>query len=208
MGRGIGHAARGQKMLIPKKILLLGKQDSLRHGGILRKKRSGRGYRPLSTRDSLHLVLKADRRRLRTTSLRTHQNFLSITNLIQKYSRRFYIKVDQYSIQADHIHVLIQASKRSNYMKFFRVLSGQIAQQLKNNGRLRVTDTPTPTQTPSPGTGLWIYRPFSQVVQGRRAHRVMQDYIQLNEQEALGRISYSKLRLKGLSRRDWEILWS
>lgn len=61
---------------------------------------------------------------------------------------------------------------------------------------------------PQTGTGLWKHRPFSRVVRGWRAYRIVRDYIQLNELEARGAIPYRESRLKGMSSADWEILWS
>jgi hypothetical protein len=57
------------------------------------------------------------------------------------------------------------------------------------------------------GTGLWKYRPFSRVVRGYKAYRIVRDYVQLNEKEITGQIPYRKQRLKGLSSSEWEALW-
>lgn len=124
------------------------------HGGELRKKRAGRGARPLSSKDPLHLVLKANRDSVRG-GLRSHQRFLLINQVLKRYSKRFFIKIEQVSVQVDHIHLLIRTSRRSNFQSFFRVLSGQIAQRFQNEGLMtfpnsrqdprknrNVTDTP------------------------------------------------------------------
>jgi hypothetical protein len=50
-------------------------------------------------------------------------------------------------------------------------------------------------------------RPFSRVIKGWKAYRIVKDYIQLNIKEALGEIRYNKRRLKGLSTSEWDILW-
>ena len=55
--------------------------------------------------------------------------------------------------------------------------------------------------------GLWRHRPFSRVVRGWRAYKIVRNYIQLNEKEALGHIPYRKERLKGLSTSEWQTLW-
>lgn len=68
-----------------------------------------------------------------------------------------------------------------------------------------MTDTPENVVTKKK---LWKYRPFSRVVVGGfRALKMIWDYVQLNEKEALGKISYRKERLRGLSLADWQILW-
>ncbi len=114
------------------------------HGGILRKSKHGRGARPLSSKDPLHLVFKANKSRLRF-GLRSYQSFRLIHQLIDRYSVKFYIRVEQVSVNHDHIHFLIRTTRRSSYQSFFRVLAGQIAQQFEKEGLLKaenMTDTP------------------------------------------------------------------
>lgn len=174
------------------------------YGGSLRNRRCGRGARPLSSREPLHLVFKANRWKVRG-GFRHHKRFALILQLLQKYQAKFFIKVDQYSIQGDHMHFLIRTTKRSNYQNFFRVLAGQIAQQLEKEELLTVvTDTPAGEQAKH---GLWKQRPFTRIVRGWRGYQIVRDYIQLNEKEALGQIPYRKERLKGLSMSEWQLLW-
>lgn len=217
MRRGIGH----QQSLFKTQW-----KHAFDHGGILRAKKLGRGYRPLSSREPLHLVLKARRSLLKYKSLRAPSNAHRIHKIIKRYSLRFYVKVEQVSIQGDHIHLLVRASHRPYFHAFFRVVSGQIAQQLERVGLLErrsMTDTPGHpsllsqnnvsrkieefTQGQLQGTELWKYRPFSRVVRGYRAYRVVREYIQLNELEARGRIAYRKQRLRGVSSGEWALFW-
>jgi REP element-mobilizing transposase RayT len=125
------------------------------------------------------------------------------------------VKVEQVSIQHDHIHILIRTSRRSLYHHFFRVVAGQIAQRFKNEGLLSmdVTDTPKMgiqrrVRELKQRIKLWKYRPFSHVVRGYRAYKIVRNYIQLNEKEVLGKIKYQSRRLRGLSMSDWTILWA
>ena len=219
------------------------------HGGSLRQLRAGRSARPLSTRESLHLVLKANKDRIKG-GFRTANRFRLIHHLIQKYRFKFFIKIEQISIQNDHIHFMIRTTRRSLYQHFFRVLAGQIAQRFEKEGLLTVSVTNSETvsrgervtDTPKRGVRgkgralevserlqvnrngesaeeeldkvtkklqkLWKFRPFTRVVKGRKAHLTLRNYIQLNEKEALHEIPYRKERLRGLSLREWEILWS
>jgi hypothetical protein len=52
---------------------------------------------------------------------------------------------------------------------------------------------------------LWKYRPFTRVVRGFKAYKIVRDYIQLNEKEATGEIRYSRQRLR---EEDLSRLWS
>lgn len=174
------------------------------HGGVLRNKRRGRKARPLSTKAPIHLVLKTDIKSLRR-GLRSPLGFYLINYIIKKYARRFFVKVEQISINHDHLHLLVRFSKRSLGQHFLRVVTGQIAQEFKKNEFLVVK---TVTDTPAKPAKLWKYRPFTRVIQGWKPYLMVRNYIQLNIKEASGKIKYKAQRLKGLSSAEWEVLWA
>lgn len=188
-------------------------QHRFSYGGVLRNQRKGRGQRPLSSREPVHAVFKVQSSRLRGRSLRSSRSFLIVSQVIQRYGAKLAVKIEQISIQNDHVHLLLRSSRRSQFGNFFRTVAGQIAQRLEREGLLlagseesNVTDTPSKGR--EKGTGLWKHRPFSRVVRGWRAYKIAKNYIQLNEQEARGRIPYRKTRLRGLSMSEWQLLWS
>ncbi len=170
-------------------------QHRYSHGGILRKSSHGRKARPLSTKDPLHLVFKVNKSAVKN-GLRHPRTFALMNILLKKYSRKFHVKVEQFSIQKDHVHLLIRAPRRACLQSFFRVLAGQFAQVL--------TDTFTRKHE---GVKVWKYRPFSRVVKGYKPYKIVRDYIQLNELEAKGR-PYAKNRLRGLSEEQLQELWA
>ena len=171
------------------------------HGGVLRQKRRGRKHRPLSSKAAVHLVLKARREVLKESSFRGRKSFSLSQQILKKYARRFFVKIEQLSIQGDHIHLLIRCSRRSQFHAFFRVSAGQIAQVFQKQNLLSVGASVTDTPSAAPAR-LWKYRPFTRVVKSFTALKIVRNYIQLNEQEALGKIRYAKDRLKGLSSVD------
>lgn len=167
-------------------------KHALNYGGILRKKRLGRSERPLSSKQPLHLVFKANKKAIRTGTLRSPYNRSIIARIIKKYSQKFGIKIEQFTVQFDHIHFLIRSTHRFRYQYFFRVIAGQIAQQLEKAGALNaVTNTPNCTQNCESSTGLWLLRPFTRVIKGYKAYAIVKNYVQLNEAEARGKIRYS-----------------
>lgn len=199
---GIGHQKPKQSSFFK-----INWKHHLSHGGALRKKHLGRGQRPLSTKEPIHVVFKIESLRLRHKSLRAPQNFKLVLKIVEKYAKHFVVKVEQLSVQHDHIHLLIRASQRSQFHHFFRVIAGQIAQSFEKEGLLLgVTDTPKTAFRAS--KNIWKYRPFSRVVRGWKSYQTVRDYIQLNEKEVLGKIRYQKNRLRGLSSADWQILWA
>ncbi len=172
---------------------------SLSYGGDLRAKRKGRTARPLSAKHSHHIVFKVNKQHLINRSFRHPKNFIRVQMLLKKYAKKFYVSVEQISYQHDHIHILAKSNRRSHFHNFFRVFTGQIAQQFK------VTDTPGDSVTRRP---LWKHRPFTRIVKGWLGLSIIKNYIQLNEKEVTGIIVYRKERLKGLTADDWKLLWS
>ena len=192
---GTGHRQKQQSFF---------KSDSKHrfcHGGTLRQLRAGRGMRPLSSKEPIHVVFKVNRLRLRF-GLRSSQSQKLVFQIVRQYSKKFFVRIDQISLQRDHCHLLVRATRRTHFHHFFRVTAGQIAQRFEKEGLLRVTGTPK--TKPKKGTGLWKHRPFSRVVRGWRACKIVRDYIRLNELEAQGKVPYRKARLKGLSSSEWE----
>ena len=176
------------------------------HGGVLRQKRRGRKQRPLSSKDAVHLVFKARREVLKESSFRGRKSFSLSHQILKKYACRFFVKIEQLSIQGDHIHLLIRCSRRSQFHAFFRVSAGQIAQVFQKQNLLSVGASVTDTPSSAAPARLWKYRPYTRVVKSFTALKIVRNYIKLNEQEALGKIKYSKNRLKGLSSADWQLL--
>ncbi|QLY25075.1 transposase [Bdellovibrio sp. KM01] len=165
------------------------------YGGNLRKSSKGRGARPLSSTDPIHLVFKVNKGAVRA-GLRSPRTFNLLQALLRKYSRKFFVRVEQVSIQTDHIHLLVRGGRRSAMQIFLRVVAGQFAQCL--------TDTFSQKHE---GEKVWKHRPFSRVIKGYKPYRIVRDYIQLNELEATGRL-YSKTRLRGLSEEQLRELWA
>jgi len=169
-------------------------------------------------------VFKADRRSIKR-GFRSPLGFLITKEILKKYSKRFFVKIEQAAICQDHIHLIIRLSKRSLGQHFLRVVAGQIAQQFQNKGML-VTDTQklshvgkesvTDTQSLS-GQGhgasastrkLWKYRPFTRVVKSFRAFKTLRCYVRLNHLESIKKIPYRKARLRGVLPHEYGLLWS
>lgn len=165
------------------------------HGGEYRRLSAGRRHRPLSSRWPVHVVFKADKKKL-PGGFRTPKRFRCTLRVLQRYAFMFYVKVDQFTIQNDHIHMLIRSGRRTNLLSFLKVMAGQVAQEF---GRLDLI---------KPKVKLWLKRPFTRVVLGKRAYKTARDYLQLNELEVTGVFSYRKERLRGLSPYERENLWN
>ena len=96
------------------------------HGGSLAvgKRRSAR---PLNLKLSHHLTLKSSHA-LGARSLFRHKKM--ILGLIRKNSLKFHVKVYEYALQGNHLHLLVKAQSREGLQNFFRVIAGHVAQRI------------------------------------------------------------------------------
>ena len=91
------------------------------HGGSLAVKKR-RSKRPLNLKLSHHLTMKSYQA-VGPRSLFRHKKM--ILSLIKKNSIRFKVKVFEYAIQGNHIHMLVKAESRIGLQNFFRFVAGQ-----------------------------------------------------------------------------------
>lgn len=128
----------------------------------------------------MHVTLKARRGGLREkTTLRWLQAFLP------EKCRRYEVKLFHYSIQGNHLHLLIQCGDRKSLSKLLRVVSGVVARKVLGAEKGRGKDV-----------GFWGARPYSRVLTWGREFRNVLSYIERNGLEALGKISYVKRTAK------------
>src|SRR3954463_16633780 len=97
------------------------------HGGDhARNKR--KSARPFSSKRPLHLVLRSDKAK-GTLSLRTPENQRLITRLLTRFAILFGIRVYEFSVNSNHIHIILKAPTRTLFQRFMRTRPGQIAQK-------------------------------------------------------------------------------
>jgi len=183
---GTGHVTRQQF------IFQYGRWS---YGGTLRRSRHGRGTRPLSPRDSVHIVFKVNRRAL-PRGLRHPSTFATLHRVNRHYARKFRVKIEMIAVERDHIHILAHATARSQFQAYFRVLAGQFAQNVTDTFRKR-----------HKGPRIWKFRPFTRIVRGEKDRQTVRNYIRLNEAEATGQIPYQKNRLRDLTQLQIKRLW-
>jgi putative transposase len=171
------------------------KYGRLSYGGILRRSRHGRGTRPLSPKDPIHIVFKVNKKAL-PRGLRHPSTFLTLNRVNRRYAKRFRVKIEMMAVEKDHVHILAHANSRKQFQAYFRALAGQFAQIVTGTFRKRHR-----------GPRIWKYRPYTRVVKGERDRRAVRNYIKLNEAEASGKIPYRKERTRGLSPEEISRLW-
>jgi REP element-mobilizing transposase RayT len=118
--------------------------------------------RNLPKRKPIHLILKS------RYILLTHKGW--IQEKINKYGKKFFIKVHNLAICGDHVHFAIEIPHRDEYNKFIRALTGVIARKM--------------------GKGIWSLMPLTKVFEWNKGFRNLMAYIDRNRLEAEGKIAY------------------
>lgn len=146
------------------------------YGGTLMKSRKGRARpRPLSTRETMHLVLRSTQAR-GDWSFALPRHRVKIRALSDRFGRRYGVRVLSLANVGNHLHFHVQLGNRQLYRPFIRALTGAIALSVTGSGRGR----------PLPKGRFWDYRPFTRVIQGFRALLGIRDYLEINRLEGLG----------------------
>lgn len=159
--------------------LQLLKKAKLSYGGELLKTREGRsGPRPLDTRNSMHLVLRSSKAK-GDWSFRRPQQAHKIRKLIEKFSRKYGVRVFSFANVGNHLHLHIKLGNRHAYKPFIRALTSAIAMAVTGISRW------SPRKADSK-LRFWDYRPFTRVVQGFKSLLTLRDYIYLNKLEGYG----------------------
>ena len=95
-------------------------------GGELLKKSHAKTKRPVTTKSAMHVTL-------RSSMAVNERSFLykgktdRIRDVINNQAKRFDIKIYNFAINSNHLHLLVKLQYRDSYNKFIRAISGIIA---------------------------------------------------------------------------------
>jgi REP element-mobilizing transposase RayT len=161
-----------------KQLEMLRKENSA-YGGELFKTRQGRARpRPLSTRETLHLVLRSSRAK-NEWSFARKGNRKKIHEILTRFSRKYGVKVLSYANVGNHLHLHIKLSNRYHYQPFIRALTGAIAMAITGSSRWKPLKRKAKDR-------FWDYRPYTRIVRSFRALLNLKDYIRINQYEGFG----------------------
>lgn len=169
---------RSAKSNRPKQLALL-KGEKSAYGGDLLKTRAGRKRgRPISTRETMHLVLRSTQAK-GEWSFKRAKNEAAINRIVEKFSVIYGVRVLSLANVGNHLHMQVKFANRFAYAPFIRAITGAIAMAI--TGRSRWTREGSHERRK-----FWDYRPFTRVVQSLRAFLKLKDYIRINELEGFG----------------------
>jgi hypothetical protein len=96
------------------------------HGGELAKG-CRKTKRPLSTKHSLHLVLKSKKAVGQHSLIRHHE---AIRTILHKYGKRYGVKIQDSVNMGNHIHLKIKITDRKYFQNFLRTVTALIARKV------------------------------------------------------------------------------
>lgn len=157
------------------KQLNLFKRSSERYGGDLLKSRKGRAHgRPLSTRNSMHLVLRSTQAK-GDWSFTRHR--VKIATIIEDFAVRNGVILKSMANVGNHLHLHVQLTHRHTYRAFIRAITAAIMMAVTGASRWKKIKL---------DKKFWDRRPFSRILSGYRAVLRLQDYIRINQFEGWG----------------------
>ncbi|MFN7455050.1 MAG: transposase [Pseudobdellovibrionaceae bacterium] len=156
------------------------KKFSDRFGGTSRTTRASRGTRPLSTRASMHLILKSDLARGRWSFL-TKQNRSRVNSAVVTLARRYGVKILSAANVGNHLHLHIRIQKRQQYLRFIRVVTARIAFAITGASKHNPLKNPQGQKI-----SFWNQRPLTRWVHSFKDYLRLKDYIRINQIEGLG----------------------
>ncbi len=161
------------------------KKAGAKHGGELSLGKR-KTFRPIDTKQALHIVLKSSKAR-GTLSMLHPQHCNSIDHFIRKTAQRWGVRVFQFANVGNHLHLLIQVPTREAWKRFSKELSGGIAQIVtgaqKGSALKRSQDSSVPD---SAKRGFWDHLLFTRIVSFGRDYAGVVRYFIKNLFEAAG----------------------
>lgn len=143
-------------------------------GGDLRKTRASRQYRPISTKNTMHLMLKSQNAK-GSWSFLTPSNKRIVSHLIRKHADRNGVQIQSFANVGNHLHIMLKVRSVILYKRFVRALSGSIALKITGANKTRKLNGK-----------FWTQTPFTRFVHGLRDFLGLKDYFEINKIEAAG----------------------
>ncbi len=177
-------------------------------GGVLLEGRR-KSMRPLSSKDSIHFVLRSSWA-MGSDSFLAQRNRSQVDRIISRFAKKFGVRIYERAINSNHIHLLLKMTNRRLYRAFIKAVSGQIASHVMGQQSFlefsmsRLKSCAGDGSKSSSGrrkcgigkkvnevrAGFWQFRPFSRVVNWGRDFKLCVNYLKQNVLEAFGFVQY------------------
>ena len=142
--------------------------------------RALRQYRPVATKEAMHLVLRSDRARGPKSLLKYDH---VVRTVIAKIAARHGVRVYSIANAGNHLHITLKLSKQFLWRGFISGITGGIARAVQHKRE-------------NPKQGFWNSRPFTRAIAWGRDYNIVKDYHTLNQLEADGAVPPRSQMLK------------
>jgi REP element-mobilizing transposase RayT len=145
------------------------------YGGDLLNTRKGRTHgRPISTRNSMHFVLRSSQAK-GAWSFTRHRN--KINRILEDFAVRHGVTLKSFANVGNHLHLHVQLTNRHSYKAFIRAITAAIMMAVTGASRWKKVALPQK---------FWDRRPFSRIILGFQAALRLKDYVRINQFEGWG----------------------
>jgi hypothetical protein len=155
---------------------LLDNRNVKHFGGGHLKNSNPKGARPISTKRSMHLVLRATRARGEFSLLKRDTQ---LRRLISNQGKAFGVKVYRQANGGNHLHLVVLPRSRKAFHGFIRAISGLIARAVLGVERGHAK-----------GLKFWDQRPFTRIIEWGKDYASVAQYLAQNTLEAFGFVAY------------------
>jgi REP element-mobilizing transposase RayT len=166
------------------------------HGGELAQ-RKRKTYRPIDTKQALHVTLKSSKAR-RELSMLHPKHCNHIEKFVRKTAEKWGVRIYRYANVGNHLHLLIKTRSRAAWQSFSRELSGGIAQIVTGSKKgMALERSEDAAIAESAKRGFWDGLIFTRIVSFGRDFDGVARYLIKNLFEAAG-VPVKKLFSQGL----------
>ena len=152
-------------------------------GGAHLKKSHAKKARPIAVKKTMHITLKSSKAK-GTQSLRSDKNRIQkIDKVVRAQAHNFGVEIYRFANVGNHIHMLVKANSRGEFISFLRAISGIIARIAlgAERGRARFAKS---------RQSFWDQRPWTRVLFTWTEFKNVKKYVEQNFNEAMGFIAY------------------
>jgi REP element-mobilizing transposase RayT len=148
-------------------------------GGRYLKTYNPKSERPMDSKKALHLVLKSSLA-VGEKSFNNDKYKTKIWDIICDHAEKLDVKIYRYANGGNHLHLLLRAKNRADYVAFIRIITGLIARLVGKSEK----GQPLKKK-------FWDARPFSRIVSfAKQEFTAIKSYLLRNTLEAIGWMPY------------------
>jgi REP element-mobilizing transposase RayT len=155
---------------------ILNKKSMKYFGGAFLKNSNPKEKRPISTKKTMHLVVRSTMAKGSMSLLRNNKK---VSEIVYKQAKFCGVKIYKFANAGNHLHLIILPSSRTAFMRFIRSMTGLIARYILKAQK-----------GSAKSVQFWDKRPFTRILEWGKDFKITSDYLLQNTLEAYGFIPY------------------